>query len=97
MIRILLAAVFATSFLNSVTAGELPEVNIEALCANVGGSDRSQRCSVAEEYARLWLRYHKIELPILYRCSTALGPIVRSYLELQVCIISENYGVQSGI
>jgi hypothetical protein len=97
MTRIFVAAMFTTSFLNSVTAGQLPEINIEAHCANVGGSDRSQRCSVAEEYARLWLRYHKIELPILYRCSTGLGPIARSYLELRACIVSENYGVQAGI
>jgi hypothetical protein len=56
-----------------------------------------QVCTITEQYARLWLRYHKIDLPILYRCSVGRDPLVRGYLKLQACIVSQRQGIQAGI
>ena len=92
MYRIALAAGMAALIENALAQG-LPDIDIEAHCANVGGGDkRVAACIANESQSRLWLQKHRIDPRILYQCSQTLDLVSAGYVLFRGCVLAKHRG-----
>jgi hypothetical protein len=81
------AATAALSY--GALAQGLPEIDVKAHCADVGGgSERVATCIDNEKEARLWLEGHRIDPQVLYICTRSLSADTVGYVVLRGCILT---------
>jgi hypothetical protein len=86
-VAVLGAATAALSL--SALAQDLPNIDIKAHCADVGGGDeRVAACIDNENEARLWLVARRIEPRLLYICTRSLSPDTLGYVMLRGCVLT---------
>jgi hypothetical protein len=69
-------------------ADRLPDIDIEEHCAEVGDAGRVAMCHINERFAKFWIKYHPVDIRVLYQCSGLIVSTGGGYLHLRACIIS---------
>ena len=91
MLRVVILSFAATALIGSAQAQTLPDIDIKAHCADVGGdAKRIAACTVVENQARLWLEKHRIDPRVLYQCTQTLDLATAGYVLLRSCILAKH-------
>jgi len=89
MVRALAAIGALAGFIESVAAQGLPEYDIQAYCGKIGGdATRIASCVAGENNARQWLESRRLDVQIVYQCTTVLPPD-SGYLRFRACVLSK--------
>jgi len=88
-IHSLLAIGALAGFIEGAAAQELPGFDVQAHCRTIGGdATRIASCVAGENNARQWLESRRLDVQILYQCTTTLAPD-SGYLRLRACMLSK--------
>jgi hypothetical protein len=89
IVRTLIAIGALAGFIEGAAAQALPEFDIQAHCGKIGGdASRVASCVAGENNARQWLESRRLDVQIVYQCTTMLPPD-SGYLRFRACVLSK--------